>query len=325
MTGSKRLPAAVLFCVGLIFACIMAFAGEESGTATQGNDASAAWGSDTAGAGESGVVILRKSLAGEEAMPLEEYLVGALAACMTESLPLEACKAQAVLLRTNVACAAQETGSERIYYEALNQESFSREEMYRRWDEDTDRQLAILETAVSETGGQTLAWEGRAVWLPYFALSAGKTRNPDEIWEGRSFLYLRQVSCGEDVFAAAYRQERTVTEKELQDALRRVFEAETEERLLWAEIRLRTDSAGYVTTLTWNEKEASGESFRQSLSLPSANFTMKESKSGFRIVTRGVGHGFGMSLYAAGRMAADGQDYREILRYFFPDCEIVKN
>ena len=42
-------------------------------------------------------------------------------------------------------------------------------------------------------------------------------------------------------------------------------------------------------------------------------------------MTKGVGHGLGMSLYCAGKMAENGTDYREIIRYFFPDCEIIKN
>jgi stage II sporulation protein D len=41
-----------------------------------------------------------------------------------------------------------------------------------------------------------------------------------------------------------------------------------------------------------------------------------------RIVTKGHGHGFGLSQYTAQKMAEKGEDYRNILQYFFPGTEL---
>ena len=83
------------------------------------------------------------------------------------------------------------------------------------------------------------------------------------------------------------------------------------------------DSAGYVTKAQMNGKSYTGEELRGELGLKSANFTVTELEPGkIRIVTKGHGHGFGLSQYTAQKMAEKGEDYRNILQYFFPGAEV---
>ena len=57
--------------------------------------------------------------------------------------------------------------------------------------------------------------------------------------------------------------------------------------------------------------------------LKSANFNVTELEPGkIGIVTKGHGHGFGLSQYTAQKMAEKGEDYRKILQYFFPGTEL---
>ena len=42
-----------------------------------------------------------------------------------------------------------------------------------------------------------------------------------------------------------------------------------------------------------------------------------------RIVTRGLGHGYGLSQNEARAMAQEGTSYEEILQYFFPGTTLV--
>ena len=83
------------------------------------------------------------------------------------------------------------------------------------------------------------------------------------------------------------------------------------------------DSAGYVTEVQAGDEILTGEAFRFRYSLNSSCFTAEETDGGVRIVTRGLGHGFGMSLYAANRMAEEGQDYRAILTYFYKNLDCI--
>lgn len=82
------------------------------------------------------------------------------------------------------------------------------------------------------------------------------------------------------------------------------------------------DEAGYVTEMKVGEKVISGEEFRNVMELNSSCFYMKEVEGKIRIVTKGLGHGLGMSQYGANEMALEGADYTEILSYYFKNIEI---
>ncbi|WWR16055.1 SpoIID/LytB domain-containing protein [Lachnospiraceae bacterium JLR.KK008] len=308
VSDSAKSSAAVLFFVGLTV-CYLFFHGRFS--------------ADGIKSSESNHTIVRESAAGREKIPLGEYLIGALAVSVPDDFAPEACKAQAVILRTNVEWMSGEEGSSEISYETLCQASLTREEMNEKWGDDYEKQYGRLKAAVEATEGQTLCYHGAPVELPFFPVSAGQTRDADEISGTKNFPYLKTVACGQDVFAADYRQETIVSEKEYQRLLQQLFE--TGEEIVWQEVALETDSAGYVKQAVWNGKTVSGETFREALSLASACFTIEEKEKELHIITKGVGHGLGMSLYTAGQMAAEGKDYQEILQYFFAECEIVKN
>ena len=40
------------------------------------------------------------------------------------------------------------------------------------------------------------------------------------------------------------------------------------------------------------------------------------------VITRGIGHGLGMSQYTAKKLAENGSSYQEILEYFFDQTDI---
>jgi stage II sporulation protein D len=117
-------------------------------------------------------------------------------------------------------------------------------------------------------------------------VSAGNTRNMEELYPDSDMPYLSGVACYEDAQAPDYlsvlylNQEITIEEK---------------------------DSAGYVTKAQMNGKSYTGEELRGELGLKSANFNVTELEPGkIRIVTKGHGHGFGLSQYTAQKMAEEG-------------------
>ena len=42
-----------------------------------------------------------------------------------------------------------------------------------------------------------------------------------------------------------------------------------------------------------------------------------------RVVTKGLGHGLGVSLFGANELAANGYQYKDILKYFYDGIEFV--
>ena len=81
-----------------------------------------------------------------------------------------------------------------------------------------------------------------------------------------------------------------------------------------------SDSAGYcqsvflyITNDTGEEEklEKSGEWMRQKLMLPSAFFLIEEEKKNVVFTAKGMGHGLGMSQFAANEMAMDEMCIRD--------------
>ena len=83
-----------------------------------------------------------------------------------------------------------------------------------------------------------------------------------------------------------------------------------------------TDSAGYVLSVKVGKETVSGESFRDTYGLASSCFELQAFEEQTRVITKGVGHGLGLSQYTANEMAKEGKTYQEILQYFFEGTEI---
>ena len=84
----------------------------------------------------------------------------------------------------------------------------------------------------------------------------------------------------------------------------------------------KRDKVGHILSLTVGNKTISGEEFRQLLELPSSNFTMQAADRKIRFLCKGQGHGLGLSQYGGNVLAKEGKSYQEILRYYFPECEV---
>ena len=69
-------------------------------------------------------------------------------------------------------------------------------------------------------------------------------------------------------------------------------------------------------------EEMSGEEFREMYGLASSCFEFQQFENDARIITKGVGHGLGLSQYTANEMAKNGKTCEEILQFFFPGTEI---
>ena len=208
--------------------------------------------------------------------------------------PEECIKAQCVIARTNLK-AAEEMGTELPG-------SMTMGELQELWGDYFSEAEGKIKEAIQETDGETLQYRNHYIYAAYHAVSAGNTRNMEELYPDSDMPYLSGVACYEDAQSPDYLSVLYL-DQEI------TIEAE--------------DSAGYVTMAQMNGKSYTGEELRGELGLKSANFNVTELEPGkIRIVTKGHGHGFGLSQYTAQKMAEKGEDYRKILQYFFPGTEL---
>lgn len=67
-----------------------------------------------------------------------------------------------------------------------------------------------------------------------------------------------------------------------------------------------------------------GEELRKKLGLNSTDITILISDSNIKFITRGYGHGFGLSISGSSELARSGCSYLQILNYYFSKCTIKK-
>ena len=77
-----------------------------------------------------------------------------------------------------------------------------------------------------------------------------------------------------------------------------------------------------IYEITINEKVFKGTEVRKLLNIRSTDFEIKINNNQIEVVTKGYGHGVGMSQYGANGMAKEGKNYEEILTYFYKNVKL---
>lgn len=220
---------------------------------------------------------------------LDEYCIRQLAKEVSSDYEDEMLKAQAVIVRTT------------IYQDVKNLDKDS-VETWLGSDELTAEWQKHLEKIWKETEGQVLLHNDELALLPFHQLSNGNTRSGQEVLGTDTYPYLKVKDCQKDVGADLQMQTKIIEVAGISIVAR--------------------DSAGYVTEVKVGEETCSGDSFRDTYELASSCFDVQEFDGKTRVITKGVGHGLGMSQYTANEMAKEGKTYQEILNYFFEGTEM---
>lgn len=256
-------------------------------------------------------------------MPAEEYLAYRLLMTIPEDYHLEAKKAQAVLLRTELAA---------LYQEADSRSVMAKGEGFAKFYQDTEgaaaEALRESRQAVEETKGVILTCRDEPIRVSYFKLSNGFTREAKESGE-EECPYLKKTSCEEDQMSPDYHSAVRVDREIYIDALQGVLKENFDRETIWNAGEFSYDGSGYVTKVSYRdeegrEEEVDGETFRRLFGLNSASFEVQREETGIFFQVTGVGHGFGMSQFAADCRAKNGQTYQEILESFFFQTELAK-
>lgn len=257
----------------------------------------------------------RSGMSQAEAENVESKLVGIVAREINAGANQDALLAQCVIARTNL-------------YDAKNSktvepEALTMEEMQNLWGESFQEIYRSLQNCVSQTKNQVLTWQKKPIYAAYHAVSAGKTRNMSDLYADAKMPYLVENPCSEDTSAEGYLAVVYLEEQEFLEKCRSAFPGQTVESCDNIVIASR-DEADYVKEVQLGTGTCTGEEFRSALGLNSACFSINYEDGKVRIVTKGIGHGLGLSQYTANLMAAQGESYQEILAYFYPGTELTE-
>ena len=221
-----------------------------------------------------------------------------------------------------------------------------------------ENQMSRLWDIVSKTRGKVLKYKGKIVLPLFHQTSNGNTRDGNKNL-GEDYSYLKSVKCESDISESGYLGIKYFSINEFLKKLEKygiiVYENKKEKfnekeqfnkkehfnkkqqsnekeqfnekeqdihQLLHIMDTTNKDKMGYLITIKIGDTKISGDMFRKALDLNSLCIDIDKYEKGLRITTKGQGHGFGMSLSYAKKMAENGKDWHEILKTFY-ECSIV--
>ncbi len=259
-----------------------------------------------------------------------DYVIGAVMAEMPSSFEKEALKAQAVAahtyavrqrekekLRPTQSLSGAHFSNDSRYYQAY----FTKEQAMDFYGDYFDESYEKVSSAVDEVIDEIILYENEPIVAAFHSMSGGITESAEDIW-GNETPYLIPVESYSDKEVLTFKESYEFSPKEIKARLGSYLGCEFEgKEAEWFSVIERTES-GSVTEIKSGDKTISGADFRTALSLRSQNFTINYNGENFIIITKGYGHGVGMSQYGANAMAKEGKTYREILMHYYPGTEI---
>ncbi len=259
-------------------------------------------------------------------MGLEEYVAGVVAAEMPGRFHLEALKAQAVAARTYAVkrmrafggpgC-THHPGADLCTDPAHAQAWHSPQELRDRWG-----LLGYLmywrrvTQAVDATRALILTYDGQLADAVYHSTSGGRTEDSSLVW-GNEVPYLTGVKSPDESHSPHWETREIVSFEEMASRLDLPVSSLKGRGQDLVQVT-DTSPSGRALTVEIAGQAYDGTEIRQRIGLKSTMIvSVTTGESGVEFLTRGWGHGVGMSQYGADGMARDGASYGEILAHYY--------
>ncbi len=275
------------------------------------------------------IQLLHASTGEVEELTLDTYLYGVVSSEMPASFEKEALKAQAVVARTYTIYKIQNNsqkheGADICDNSACCQAWISKEDRLAKWEESTREEYwNKIVTAVEETKGKIITYEGKPINAFFHANSGGKTETTLNVWGGSGYPYLQTVATAGEEGYTQYQSEVICTKQEFTDKIK---EKHSDFTIDFSQANciqvLEYTDGDRVKSIQIGNLSFSGVEIRTIFGLRSANFTITIEGDNIKFSVLGYGHGVGMSQTGADSMAKAGSDYVEIIKHFYTGVEV---
>lgn len=243
-------------------------------------------------------------------LDLENYVIGVVAGEMPALFQEEALKAQAVAARSYV-LSKEKDGNYVVSASTSDQVFLTSYEMKEKWQNDYDEYYNKILNAVKKTTGEVLTKDNKILKAFYFSMSNGYTENSKDVF-GEDLT--QSVESPFEISLSNFEIVKEFSKSELLEKLG-VDNLNIENQQI--------SETKHTSSIIIGGKEFSGIEVRKLLNLRSTDFEIKQVGENFNIITRGYGHGVGMSQYGANELAKSGKSYKEILAYYYKNTKLV--
>ncbi len=275
-------------------------------------------------------------------MALEQYVYGVVAAEMPALFEPEALKAQAIIARTyalyqwqrtdkTVAVMAKVASPENTAYQrdslhlpaavAISwQQAYATDAQLRqKWGESRYATYAQhIRRAVEATRGIILTHQGQPIEATFFSTSNGYTEDAKNVWQN-DVTYLRRVSSPWDAAISPHFEHRTTMPIAVFCAR---LQLTCNKKVSFA--RVHRFESGRLAEVYIQNVRFTGTTLRQRLQLKSTDIRWIVQAHNITLITKGYGHGVGMSQWGAQGLAQRGHNAAYILQHYYPSTTLTR-
>ncbi len=270
---------------------------------------------------------------------LEEYLMGVVPNEIGDNAPLEALKAQAVAARSETVCNL-------LYNRHIDDNADLCNTTHCQVYKGYFKHQSNIEEAVLDTAGEVMICDTILVDAVYGSSCGGSTEENQYAWKGKALPYLKSVPCEPDAADYDLMDDddaiRWIDQKStLSDGASWEKRATSWDRTISREQLEKNSGIAGIENIIVKKRGKSGRiilleiqgknnsiildneyKIRQVFGgLPSSCFYVTGSGTYF-IKGKGSGHGVGMCQVGALRRAREGMSYKDILHFYYTDCEV---
>ena len=252
---------------------------------------------------------------------LDEYLYSVVGSEMPTNWPLEALKSQAVAARSYALYKRSKVGN--AQYDLGDT---TRWQVYKGIASET----TSTQTAVVQTAGQVLTYNGAIIEAVFHSSSGGHTENVEDVWSS-PLPYLRGVA-DYDQYAPVFQWQETFSAAQMRQRITGVGNI-----LAMTPIALTPNGRVRQMKVVGDagQRTLSGDELRSALGLRSSLFQVSPSGGAgsgakstvpatFVVQGRGFGHGLGMSQWGAYGLASQGYGYQQILGHYYQNAGLAQ-
>ena len=247
-------------------------------------------------------------------LKFNEYLFGVIAREMPYIDSSECLKAQAVLARTYLFKCLKE--NKEIKDINRYQLFFDKSYLKLLWKDKYDEYRDKILDAIIDTIKEVLTFHGNFIECFSHYQNSGKTEDARNVLK-LSYPYLVSVNSLDNLTNPVLRSRR-VDNTYLSKLLKVEITPKTKVSII------RSTSGNNVLYIKFGDKVFDGLILSRTLGLISNHFTVQVHDNYTLFLTRGCGHGLGLSKCGAKVMADSGYNYKEILGHYYPNTELRK-
>ena len=247
-------------------------------------------------------------------LKFNEYLFGVIAREMPYIDSSECLKAQAVLARTYLFKCLKE--NKEIKDINRYQLFFDKSYLKLLWKDKYDEYRDKILDAIIDTDKETLVFQDDFIECFSHYQNSGVTEDSRNVLKF-SYPYLVSVNSLDNLTNPVLRSRR-VDNNYLSKLLKVDITSKTKVSII------RSTSGNNVLYIKFGDKVFDGLILSRTLGLISNHFTVQVHDNYTLFLTRGCGHGLGLSKCGAKVMADSGYDYKEILMHYYPNTELRK-